>query len=368
MPVGKPNRMAFQSGTRDESGTGAARRRVSGGFAVRFGLACPLLLVAAGCSDGTGPDGPSAGRVPAAVEQAAATITAAAARAHVSVLADDSMLGRGTPSRGLMLSAAYIVAHFQMLGLEGAFAGSFLQPFAWTNSPEADWPDNTGAVLRGSDPALAGDWVVVTAHYDHLGVVAHPPDPDSIMNGADDNASGTAAVLEIARALAGLTARPGRTIAFVVFAGEEEGLVGSRWFVQHAPAGARLVADINLDMIGRNDPAMVYVCGDSLTSLGVNARELAQHYPILTLRSIPIASAYNRSDQYPFALARIPALMFTAGENNLYHTPRDEVATLDADKIARVARLGAYLAYDVASRRDPPTWTAAGLVYAHVVR
>jgi Zn-dependent M28 family amino/carboxypeptidase len=306
--------------------------------------------------------------VPAAVEQAAATITAASARAHVSVLAADSMLGRGTPSRGLMLSAAYIVDRFQRLGLEGAFAGSFLQPFSWPDTPEADWPANTGAVLRGSDPALAGDWVVVTAHYDHLGVVARPPDPDSIMNGADDNASGTAAVLEIARALAGLQARPGRTIAFVIFAGEEEGMIGSSWFVKHAPQGARLVADINLDMIGRNDPAMVYVCGDSLTSLGVNARELARHYPILTLRSIPIASAYNRSDQYPFALARIPALMFTAGENDLYHTPRDQVETLDADKIARVARLGAYMAYDVASRRDPPTWTAAGLVYAHIVR
>ncbi len=341
-------------------------RAVGPGLAPRPWLNClPLLLaVAAGCSEPTGADvWPSAGRVPVEVERAVATVTGAGVRTHVEVLAADSMLGRDTPSPGLRMSAAYLAGRLAGFGLEPAFAGSWQQPFACGTTPEPDWPTNVGAVLRGSDPRLADEWVVVTAHYDHLGVYPRAT-PDSVFNGADDNASGTAAVVEIARALSGLRTRPARTIAFLAFAAEERGLVGAWWFVHHAPAGARLVADINLDMIGRNDPAQLYESGEALSSLGENATRLAARYPGLTLTSLGLMSdSYHRSDQYAFAVANVPAIFFTSGTNSIYHTVRDEAATLDVEKIARVARLAAYITWDVASRTRAPSWTETGLAY-----
>ena len=142
---------------------------------------------------------------------------------------------------------------------------------------------NVVAVLPGSDPALRDEYVVLSAHMDHVGV-GEPVNGDSIYNGADDDASGTAALLEIARALAESPDRPRRSVLFLHVSGEEKGLLGSRWFSEHPTVPLeRIVANLNVDMIGRNSPDSIVVIGREYSSLGTLVTSVASDHPELGL-------------------------------------------------------------------------------------
>ncbi len=224
---------------------------------------------------------------------------------------------------------------------------------------------NVVALLPGSDPALRDTYVLVTAHMDHLGV-GSPVAGDSIYNGADDDASGTAAVLEIAQAFASLPVPPKRSVLFLTVSGEEKGLLGSRWFADHPTvAMERIVADLNLDMIARNAPDSIVVIGQDYSSLGELARAVARDHPALGLTLAddlwPEQRFFFRSDHFSFAAKEVPALFFFAGTHDDYHRPGDEVETIDADKNARVARLVFLLADRIANDPEPPRWTSDGL-------
>jgi hypothetical protein len=225
---------------------------------------------------------------------------------------------------------------------------------------------NVVAVLPGSDPARRAEHVVFSAHFDHVGV--GPPDAsgDSIYNGADDNASGTSAVLEIARAFTALGTAPARSIMFVLVSGEEKGLLGSAFFVDNAPVAVEnMVANINLDMIGRNAPDTVVAIGQNYTSLGPQVQTIAARHPELGLVVAPDLwpeeQLFFRSDHFSFAAKEVPAIFFTTGLHDEYHRPGDEVHLVDADKIMRISRLLFRLAYEVANSPDRPQWTADGL-------
>src|SRR5690606_25263570 len=139
------------------------------------------------------------------------------------------------------------------------------------------------AMIRGSDPALAGEYVVLSAHFDHVGV-GDPVDGDSIYNGADDDASGTSALVEVAEALRMLPEATRRSIVFLHVSGEEEGLLGSEWFSENPTIPLDdVIANINLDMIGRNAPDSVVVIGKDYSSLGMVANEVQQRHPELGL-------------------------------------------------------------------------------------
>jgi hypothetical protein len=227
-------------------------------------------------------------------------------------------------------------------------------------------PPNVVAVLPGSDPELRNTYVVLSGHMDHIGVGRPNERGDSINNGADDDASGTSAVVEIAEALASLPTRPARSIIFLTVSGEEKGLLGSQYFSEHpvVPLGS-IVANINMDMIGRNAPDSIVAIGQDYSSLGPLTQEVARSHPELRLtvsRDIwPQERFFFRSDHYNFARKEIPAIFFFAGVHEDYHRPSDEVEKIDADKAARVARLAYYLASEIANRREPPKWTASGL-------
>ncbi len=211
---------------------------------------------------------------------------------------------------------------------------------------------------------MSDEWVVVSAHYDHVGIGIPDATGDSIYNGADDNASGTAGLLGVAWAFAALGRAPARSVAFVAVSGEELGFVGSWYFVeQRAARMAHVVADINLDMLGRNAPAQVWAIGETLSSLGTTIRQEAERHPELGLVIQPepqVPSTYQASDQVPFAAARIPAILLHAGSHADLHRPSDELSRLDTDKAARIARLAFRTAYAVASAPTVPTWTAVG--------
>jgi Zn-dependent M28 family amino/carboxypeptidase len=227
-------------------------------------------------------------------------------------------------------------------------------------------PPNVVGVLPGSDPLLRDTYVVLTAHMDHVGI--GPPDAsgDSIYNGADDNASGTAALMAIAAAFASLPQPPARSVLFLAVSGEEKGLLGSRWFADHptVPIDA-MVANLNMDMIGRNAPDSIVVIGQEYSSLGPLVRRVARANPRLglTVSSDPWPEQrfFFRSDHFSFAAKEIPAIFFFAGTHADYHRPSDTVEKIDADKVARVARLAFLVALDVAQRHDPPAWDPDGL-------
>jgi Zn-dependent M28 family amino/carboxypeptidase len=227
-------------------------------------------------------------------------------------------------------------------------------------------PPNVVAALPGSDPGLRDRWVVVSAHFDHLGVELPDEHRDSIFNGADDNASGTAAVLEVAEAMASLATAPARSVLFLLVSGEEEGLVGSNAFAASptVPLGS-IVADINMDMIGRNDPGTIIGAGAAYSSLGGTAVGLGTELRGLGLRVVaepaPDQNLFGRSDQRSFACRNVPSLLLTSGLHEDYHRASDELSRLDTDKAARVARLAFYLAYLTANDPAPTTWTEAGL-------
>ncbi len=219
---------------------------------------------------------------------------------------------------------------------------------------------NVLGILRGSDRRLKEEYVVVSAHMDGLGVGA-PVDGDSIYNGADDNASGTAAVLEVAEAMAALARPPKRSIAFLAVSGEEKGLLGSSWFVDHPPIPlAKVIANLNIDMVGRNWEDTIAVVGKPYSSLGALVDSVAAAHPELKLSVVgdlwPREGFFFRSDHFNFARKGIPALFFFNGVHEDYHQPSDEVDKIKFGKAARISRLIFEVALAVANGAEPPRW------------
>jgi len=225
---------------------------------------------------------------------------------------------------------------------------------------------NVVGILPGSDPELRDTYVVFSAHFDHVGVGRADANGDSIYNGADDNASGTSGLLEVARAFAKLPKAPARSLLFLAVSAEEKGLLGSEYYSDNPTVPLEsIVANINVDMIGRNAPDSIVVIGQEYSSLGPLVQEVARAHPELGLTVAqdiwPQERFFFRSDHYNFARKEIPALFFFAGVHEDYHRPSDHVEKIDTDKTARVARLIFYTAYEIANRRQPPTWTEEGL-------
>jgi len=289
----------------------------------------------------------------------------------IRYLASDALDGRLTGSPQNDSAAAYLARRFKRLGLKpGGDAGTFLQH--WTvNSTGATREaavanratENVVAILPGSDRALAGQDVVIGAHFDHLGngpfgSAAHGDSVHLIHHGADDNASGTAAVLEIARILSTRGPHPARTIVFVLFSGEEEGALGSAWYADHPaiPMDSTL-AMLNLDMVGRMRNNRLLVLG---------ALSAAEWQPLLDSVDAPYhldvhasGSGWGPSDQNSFFAKQRPVLFFFTDLHADYHTPADTWNRINADGIETVAHLVADMARRLAARRAPLTFVNA---------
>jgi hypothetical protein len=224
---------------------------------------------------------------------------------------------------------------------------------------EATAPNVIG-VLEGSDPVLRGEYVAFTAHMDHVGV-GRPVAGDSIYNGADDNASGTTGVIELAEAFAAMTPRPRRSLVFMLVSGEEKGLWGSEYYVAHPTVPlAQTVAAINMDMIGRNWRDTVSVIGKEHSTLGEVANRIARERPELNMQLVddlwPNENFYRRSDHFNFARNGVPILFFFNGTHADYHRPSDHPDRIDAEKAARIVQMVFYLGLDVANTTARPQW------------
>lgn len=232
---------------------------------------------------------------------------------------------------------------------------------------EESFPPNVVAVLPGSDPELRDEYIVLSAHFDHVGV-GEPVDGDSIYNGADDNASGTVGLLEVAEALASLpeSERPRRSVAFLHISGEELGLLGSQYYADNPTLPMEnTIANINLDMISRNHPDSIVVIGKDYSSLGAVADEIQQRHPevglVLADDIWPEERFFFRSDHFHFARKEVPALFFFSGVHEDYHQPSDEVEKIDTGKVTRIAQMIFHLVREIADNPERPQWDPAGL-------
>jgi hypothetical protein len=234
---------------------------------------------------------------------------------------------------------------------------------------------NVIGVLEGSDPELKREYVFFTGHMDHIGVVGggagcQPSGADSICNGADDDASGTIGVVELAKAFATLTPRPRRTLVFMTVSGEERGLWGSGYYASNPEVPlAQTVADLNMDMIGRyydNRPGWRYtivVIGKQHSSLGEVANRVTREHPEIRMQLIddiwPTENFYRRSDHFNFARKGVPILFFFNGTHPDYHRATDSVDKIDAEKTARIVRMVFYVGLEVANTTARPQWNPA---------
>jgi hypothetical protein len=218
---------------------------------------------------------------------------------------------------------------------------------------------NTVGILPGTDPALRDEYVVFSAHMDHVGVT--PGVPDSINNGADDDASGTAGVIELAEAFSRPGARPKRSLVFLTVSGEEKGLWGSRYFSEHPTVPLdHIVANVNIDMIGRNWADTIVAIGKEHSDLGAALERVNAAHPELRITAIddiwPEERFYFRSDHFNFARKGVPILFFFNGVHEDYHQPSDEVSRINSEKESRILRLLYYLGQDVANAAERPKW------------
>jgi hypothetical protein len=372
-----------------------------------------VALALAGCARG--------GTAQAAARTVAA-ITADDLTSRVHIFADDSMQGRAAGSRGHQRAIAYIVQELTRLGLEPAGdRDSFYQRVPIPEGMgDTTWSHNVVALLEGSDPMLRTQYVALGAHSDHIGIKDQPVDHaltrainravwqrrgraagtpslslreqahvedsvrdawkrrrpaprrlDSIFNGADDDGSGSMALLEIAEYLAAQPARPKRSILFVWHTGEELGLNGSEWYVAHPTVPLnRIVAQINVDMIGRGSAKDITGGGESyLGVLGarrqssefarwVESVNAAQARPLVLDYSLDAdghpEGLFCRSDHASYARQGIPIVFLFTNIHEDYHEVTDEPAYLDYPHFARVTSYIAALAKKAGDNTSPP--------------
>jgi Zn-dependent M28 family amino/carboxypeptidase len=269
--------------------------------------------------------------------------------ADMNFLASDELQGRGSGTRDEHLAALYAASLFTSFGLQpGGDEGTFLQkaPLPATFPPDiarrlagfAQAPRKTTwnvvGILQGTDAGK--EVILLTAHLDHLGI-GPAKNGDPIYNGADDDASGTTAVIVLARVFAAAP-RPARTLIFVLFGAEELGGYGNRYFLEHPPLPLdHIFANLEFEMIGRRDPALprdgLWLTGYERSDLGP---ELVRHGAGLVADPHPRENFFTRSDNYPLAKRGIVAHTVSSfGLHADYHQPGDELSRIDFPHMTR---------------------------------
>ena len=264
-------------------------------------------------------------------------------------------------------------------------AGNYGEPFALSDNkkvslttstkPTTVYTQNVVAILEGGDPVLKNEYIAIGAHYDHVGI-GTPVNGDAIYNGADDDGSGTTAVLAMAEAFSHAPTRPKRSILFVWHCGEEKGLWGSQYFTQYPTVPLdKVVAQLNIDMIGRSKkagdanpanaelsgPDEIYVIGSKMmsTQLGALSEKVNKDYLNLSYNyryddPKDPNRFFFRSDHFNYAQKGIPIIFYFDGVHEDYHRPGDEVEKIDFQKMQKVTRTVYLTAWAIAEMRTRP--------------
>lgn len=284
---------------------------------------------------------------------------------HLYLLASDVLEGRKTGEKGQKMATNYLTAYYEHLELQAPQNyPEYRQtiPKEYFRRTSRNDSDNVLAYILGSEHPE--EVVVITAHYDHLGIKG-----ESIYNGADDNASGTSALLEIAESFKLALEkghRPKRSILFLHLTGEEAGLYGSKYYLSNPVFRIdNTVANLNIDMIGRVDikhrdnPDYVYLIGSDKMSRELHA--LSEQVN-LTFTDLKLDYTFNkdsdpnrfyfRSDHYNFAQRGVPVIFYFNGEHEDYHKPTDTADKIDYELLKKRAELIFYTAWELANRES----------------
>ena len=299
--------------------------------------------------------------------------------AHVRFLSSDDLAGRANGSRGLERAAAYIADALEDSGLSPGGPDGYYQPFEVKVGSKDDPGDrlpsetspgraaerdarvekqvhNVIGTLRGADPARSPEAIVIGAHYDHLGIGGRhsraPGAAGEVHNGADDNASGTAALLELARVSAMRRHEFPRTLVFVAFAAEELGLLGSSFYTRNPTVALeRTVAMINLDMIGRANGRVLVSGLEDAPGLEADLAAAAEGLP-MRAELFSEGPGDGASDDSSFSAHGVPAIGFFSGFHDDYHRPTDDWELIDVDGSLNIATLAFELTRRIANRMD----------------
>lgn len=298
------------------------------------------------------------------------SITSKDLKEYLTVVASDEMEGRETGSKGQKKAGEYLINHYKKNNISfPKGANSFYQevPAAFLNGKRAtNLPDseNIWAYIEGSEKP--DEVIVISAHYDHIGI-----ENGEIFNGADDDGSGTVAILEIAQAFAKAKKEghgPKRSILFLHVTGEEHGLLGSSYYTQNPlfPL-ANTITNVNIDMIGRHDEFhndssnYTYLIGSDYLSTDLYniCEEVNKKYINLFLdykfndRNDP-NRFYYRSDHYNFAKNGIPSVFLFTGVHEDYHMATDEIHKIEFEPLTKRTKLAFVIAWELANRENRP--------------
>lgn len=282
--------------------------------------------------------------------------------ADIAHLASEEFKGRELGSKELDRAAEYIAENFQQAGLTpGGDNGSYYQVWQQdVGEPKGEIPlRNVIGILPGSDPQLASESLIIGAHYDHLGLgwpEVRAGNQGKIHYGADDNASGVAVMMELAR-LAAKQWQPARSIIFVAFTGEEASLLGSTHYIQAAKnyPVEKIAAMLNLDTVGRLGDNPVTVFGTGTASEFIHIFRGASFVTGVNVK--PVQDDIGSSDQAAFIKAGVPAVQFFASAHEDYHRPGDVVEKIDSAGLIKVAAILKEAAEYLSNRVEPLTST-----------
>lgn len=269
------------------------------------------------------------------IGQAIALIDQNEIKDTLAFLAGDECEGRGTGQAGNNKAAKYIADKYQEWGISQGASGSYMQPCC--NSSQ-----NVIGMIEGTDEKLKNEIIVIGAHFDHLGKSG-----GEIYYGADDNGSGTVAVMAAAKAISKLKGKARRTILFMNFTGEEKGLVGSDYYVSNPTHPLKQTKYmINLDMIGYlKQNGSFELMGGSSTSLGSSTlKSVAKNYNLNPSLS---AGGGGGSDHASFAGAGVPAVFFHTGTHENYHQPTDTIEKIDYDGLTRITKMATEVLWQI---------------------
>ncbi|HYD47445.1 MAG TPA: M20/M25/M40 family metallo-hydrolase [Terriglobales bacterium] len=328
-----------------------------------------LLALLAACSDDDSSSAPaSAEEFAASSRSAAAAIDEAWLAPRLATLAGDEMDGRDNLTDGSARARAWLEEQMIAAGIEPLGADGFEQPF--------EQGVNLIGVIPGKDPSLAGEYVVVSGHYDHLGVVGAPRSQcrassrapgDTVCNGAADNAAGSVATLAVANALANSEHGTRRSILIAFWDAEEDGLLGSRYFADEQPLVPleQIVAMYSVDNVGGY---IIKGVEDSFaigTEYATGLRERVKAINEETgFTQWPVSSFFvgsdtgGRSDHLPFRLHGVPIIFFGSGSPPEYHTPADDLDVVSLEKLAQITRHVTLMTADVANADERPAFVA----------
>ncbi len=322
-----------------------------------------------------------------ALEKALAQITPESLRADLSFLSSDVLAGRDTPSPGLDVAAEFIASRFRGNGLEAPVEGTYFQMADLSENahkaaeryhfklPQTQIVGrNVIGILPGSDPKLKDTYVIVSAHYDHIGTLdtaqgrteeKSPPPGDRIYNGADDDGSGTVSVIALAQAFSKLKDKPKRSIIFLTFCGEELGLLGSRYYAEHPVVPLKnTIVDINLEQIGRSDgdikKGRASLTGYDFTTIGTLFHRAGLAFGMDVYKDKHSDRYFQASDNLNFARFGIPDhSICTAFEFPDYHGVKDEWPKIDYPNMATIDKVIGTVVWNIANSSTAPQWNSS---------